>query len=76
MVASDTRGPGFETSHQSNYLWYLFTVKKTKIKFKRPIMAKIEKQQMNTHAMVCSVSKHFEMGVSFHKDFVSWAKMS
>ena len=38
-VASDTRGPPFESSHQQNFIQPVFTDKKTKIKKKRPAMA-------------------------------------
>ena len=44
-VASDTRGPRFESSHWQNLLW-TFTVNctvKTKIKKKRPRMAHLKK---------------------------------
>ena len=45
-VASNTRGPRFESSHRQNLYWTLFTVscqEKTKIKKKRPGMAHLKK---------------------------------
>ena len=48
-VASDTRGPRFESSHRQNLYWTLFTVnciEKTKIKKKRPGMAHLKKIKM------------------------------
>ena len=48
-VASDTRGPQFKSSHRRNFI-HVFTInciEKTKIKKKRPGMARFVKKECN-----------------------------
>ena len=43
-VASDTRDPRFEIQHQQNFIYQLYIqIEKTKIKKKRPGMARLKK---------------------------------
>ena len=60
-VASDTRGPRFESRHRQSFYWILCTVnciKKTKIKKKRPGMAHFFKKR---------ISQFGSKKISFHR---------
>ena len=55
VVASDTRGPWFESRHRQSFYWILFTVnwsEKTKVKKKRPGMSNLKKElKDNSHTL-------------------------